>query len=235
MTNAAAGGTVAERKSALLERVRLREAAAQSGEVKQETDLRCRIQTCDNTIVAHKILQSLFARGEGSSSAASEAEIMVALCSASFAVQSTHKLDKPVAQAAVDLLAAMGRDWFDVKAGVHNPDAKYFRRLPKGSNALKVLLALKAERESLASQLRELCSAAERQQQEASELRIHEATMSPPLRSESQRQVTRENGKVKTTNVENLEAFRRTLSEVPTPCHTPRVRRLRRKTKEVEL
>jgi len=159
------GGSVEQRKLAMLDRVRAREAVRQSSEVKQSEDLRNRIRICDNAVTAHKILQSLFARGAGSNSRASEAEIMLALCSASFAVQSAQKLDKPIAQAAVGLLLEKGVDWFTVKPGESNPNAKYLRRLPKG-NALKVLLAIKTERADLESQLRELCDRVKSQREQ---------------------------------------------------------------------
>jgi len=43
--------------------------------------------TCEDAMAVHAVVQQLFARGKGNNSAASEAEVMVAVCSESFSAQ----------------------------------------------------------------------------------------------------------------------------------------------------
>jgi hypothetical protein len=160
----AKGVSASQRREALLARVRARAAAGESVEAKEYAELRRLMVSCDNALTAHSVLQSLFARGEGKHSAASEAEVMKALCSSSLSMQSVRALTKDVAQDAVHLLTSKATGWFSVEAGVHIPDAKYFRRVPKGSAAVS-LAALKAERQDLGNQLRALCELAKRREQ----------------------------------------------------------------------
>lgn len=166
------GATAAARKVALLERVRAREASGNRAEAKVYNDLRHRISVCDNALTAHSILQSLFARSDGSmlgggrvQAAATEAEMLRAMCSTGFAMQSMLTLDKKSALEAIELLAKKAAGWFSLEAGVHIPDAKYLRRLPQGSAAL-ALAALQEERKDLEEQLRSVCAIAKRRQQE---------------------------------------------------------------------
>lgn len=158
------GVSAIKRRQALLDRIRIKEAAGNGEAAKEYEQLRHRITACDNAMTVHSVLQSLFARGEGKFSAATEAEVMKAICSTSFGMQCRKTLDKCVAQEAVQLLASKASDWFSVEAGVHVPDAKYFRRLPQGSASV-ALAAVKTEREELERQLHGLC---EKQQQKVS-------------------------------------------------------------------
>jgi len=117
------------------------------------------------------VLQSLFARGEGRCSAASEAEVLHAMCSKSFGMQSVKTLSKISAQEAIQVLSATAIGWFSTEAGVHVPDAKYFRRLPQG-RAVVALAALQTERQALESQLRSLCELAKQRQEQPSSAQL---------------------------------------------------------------
>lgn len=159
------GVSAVKRREALLKRVQAREAAGESVESKEYQALNRRMVICDNAMAAHSILQSLFARGEGKHSAASEEEVIKAMCSGSFSMQCRRTLNKPDAIEAVKLLAARCGCWFSIDAGKHNPDAKYFRRLLKGSSKL-ALEALNADREDLDNQLRALCEFVRRREEQ---------------------------------------------------------------------
>jgi len=160
-----------QRREALLARVRVRETAGNSLENKEYEKLRQRMVVCDNAKVAHSVLQSLFARGEGRCSAASEAEVLHAMCSKSFGMQSVKTLSKISAQEAIQVLSATAIGWFSTEAGVHVPDAKYFRRLPQG-RAVVALAALQTERQALESQLRSLCELAKQRQEQPSSAQL---------------------------------------------------------------
>lgn len=152
-----ASGAAARRES-LLERVRARERCAAERRLldKKYNDLRCQLGVCDDAETVYKLLQSLFARGEGKSSGASEEEILNALCSVSFGMQCVKTLERPAAQAALNLLIEKSSQWFSVQVGVHNPKARYIRRLPQGHGA-NALAGIQAERLSLEKHIRELC------------------------------------------------------------------------------
>lgn len=169
------GQDAVKRREAMLQRVRARQAAGDSIEAKEYADHRKRIVVCDNAERVHAVLQSLFARGEGKSSAASEAEILKYLSSASHSTQCMHALEKPAAIEALQMLAERSAGWFNVEAGVHNPDAKFFRRLPQG-RAADALAAVKAERQDLEAQLRALC--------ELAKGRVHNPAVTPPSKDE---------------------------------------------------
>lgn len=158
------GASAHSRKAALLERVRARESRGNSAEAKEYAELRHRILVCDNALTVHSVLQSLFARAEGKFSAATESEVIKALCSMSFGMQCVKTMDKPVAQEAVQMLVSKADGWFSVENGVHVPDLKCFRRLPKGTASI-ALAAIHAERQHLEEQLRGLCKLAQRHQQ----------------------------------------------------------------------
>lgn len=115
-------------------------------------------------------------RGEGKFSAATEAEVIKAMCSASFGMQSMRTLNKHDAQEAIQLLTKKAAGWFYCESGVHVPDAKYLKRLP-GGRASTALEALQTEREEIHSQLRGLCELAKRRQ-EASEVSV--SPLQPP-------------------------------------------------------
>jgi len=158
--------SVAQRNAALLSRVRARAAASHSVESKEYDELRRKIVICDNAMAAHSVLQSLFARAEGKFSAASEAELLSALCSSSFGMQAVRTLSRDAAkEAAQALVATAAAGWFSVEVGVHNPDLKVYRRMLKGS-AAGGFAALQAERSDLDKQLRGLCELAKRREQE---------------------------------------------------------------------
>lgn len=162
---ASKGLTAAQRRENLLKRVQKREAAGESVETKEHQELCRKMQACDNAMIAHSVLQSLFARGEGKHSAASEAEVIKAMTSATSSCQSRRTLNRLDAAEAVQFLASRAESWFYVEAGVHNPDAKYLRRLPEGSAAL-ALAALNTERKELDTQARVVCQVAtEREEQ----------------------------------------------------------------------
>jgi len=154
-----------QRREALLARVRVKAAATESVEAKEYEEFRQRIVVCDNAMAAHSVLQSLFARGEGKFSAATEVEVLQALSSNAFGMQSRRTLSKEAATEAVKLLAQKSDGWFSVTAGVHIPDAKYFRRLPKGS-AAAAIASVQAERQDLGKQLRRLCELAKQRDEE---------------------------------------------------------------------
>jgi len=140
------------RRKALLARVRAREAMNNSAETCARRALRCRLQVCDNAIAALTVLQALFARGRGVASAATEAEVIKALCSDSFGMQSVNALDRAAAQDAVAKLVEKRDGWFHVETGVHVQDAKYFRRLQRGA-ASAAAAALQVERQELEMEL----------------------------------------------------------------------------------
>jgi len=140
------------RRKALLARVRAREAVNNSAETCARRALRCRLQVCDNAIAALTVLQALFARGRGVASAATEAEVIKALCSDSFGMQSVNALDRAAAQDAVAKLVEKRDGWFHVETGVHVQDAKYFRRLQRGA-ASAAAAALQVERQELEMEL----------------------------------------------------------------------------------
>jgi len=120
-------------------------------------------------MTAHSLLQSLFARGEGKFSAASEVEVVRGMSStSSFAMQSMRKLSKPDTLEALELLTSRASGWFSVETGVHNPDAKFFRRQPQGK-AADALAALQAERTDLENQVRALCELTKRLAQPTSQ------------------------------------------------------------------
>jgi hypothetical protein len=154
------------RQEALLERVRARQRKLVELREREEEYERIHrgIGVCDDAEIAHKVIQSLFARGEGRNSAATEEEILQALTSASFGMQCRKVLDPRAAQEALTLVIENSLQWFTVQAGVHNPKAKYFRRSPQG-RAADALAAIQAERGNREMQLRELCEKAKRQEQ----------------------------------------------------------------------
>lgn len=160
-TSPSSAGAIRRRES-LLERVRARERQAAERHVleKKYNELRCKIGVCDDAEIVYKLLQSLFARGEGKSSAASEEEVLNGLCSVSFGMQCVKTLERPAAQAALKLLTEKSSQWFSVHTGVHNPNAKYLRRLPQGHGA-NALAEVHAERLSLETKIRELCESCE--------------------------------------------------------------------------
>jgi len=106
MLNNTKGADASTRKESLLERVKARERQAVELRVKQkEFDaIRRNIGVCDDAEIAHKVLQSLFARGEGKNSGASEEEVLQTLSSASFGMQCAKTLDRPAAQKCIGSL-----------------------------------------------------------------------------------------------------------------------------------
>jgi hypothetical protein len=166
MYNNTKGADASTRKESLLERVKARERQAAELRVRQkEYDaIRRKIGVCDDAEIAHKVLQSLFARGEGKNSGASEEEVLQALSSASFGMQCTKTLDRPAAQDALALLVEKCSQWFIVQAGVHNPRAKYLRRLPQARPA-DALAAVQAERLNLKRKLQELCETEKKEEE----------------------------------------------------------------------
>lgn len=169
--------SIVQRKQGLLERVRARAAAGKSLEAKEYQEFSRRIGVCDNAMTAHSLLQSLFARGEGKFSAASEVEVVRGMSStSSFAMQSMRKLSKPDTLEALELLTSRAAGWFSVETGVHNPDAKFFRRQPQGK-AADALAALQAERTDLENQVRALCELTKRREQPTSQPALADGTV----------------------------------------------------------
>jgi len=151
------GSDAKTRKQFLLERIRAREASKNSGDVTEFARIRHRISMIDAAATVVSVLQQLFARAPGKFSAAREDEILQVLCPTSRGPQSMKTLDKTVAHEAIALLVEHGSGWFTVQAGVHVPDAKYFRRSQEGS-AKAALDALQRERTSLEKALEDLCN-----------------------------------------------------------------------------
>jgi len=105
--------------------------------------------TCEDALAVHAVVQQLFARGTGKDSAASEAEVIVAVCSESFSAQCHRPLSRESARAAMAYLERKATTWYRVEAAVHSRHAgAYLRRIPGGSS--------EAVRELLLNDLREL-------------------------------------------------------------------------------
>lgn len=208
-----------QRREALLARVRVRETAGNSLDAKEYEKLRQRMVVCDNAKIAHSVLQSLFARGEGRCSAASEAEVLHAMCSASFGMQSVKTLSKLAAQEAVQVLSAVATEWFSTEAGVHVPGAKYFRRLPQG-RAVVALAALQTARQALESQLRSLCELAKRQQEQprSAQLLVDVADVEVAEASSSDNVVSPAHVPVTSSVAVPLAAVSESQASLATPC-----------------
>mmetsp|Transcript_53123 Transcript_53123/g.99577 ORF Transcript_53123/g.99577 Transcript_53123/m.99577 type:complete len:458 (+) Transcript_53123:87-1460(+) len=147
--------SVAERQDALLARVRAREAANNSTEAQAFDQVRDKISVCDNAMTLHAVIQSLFARGQGGNSAASEAEVLRAACSASFGAQAVRPMDKAAAEMALEQLILRSTSWFNLEHGKHVQGARYLKRQPRGQ-AVAVMSVLQAERRDLEQQLQSL-------------------------------------------------------------------------------
>lgn len=154
--------SAASKLQSTLERVRARQAAAQSPEALRYQELRRLLQVCTDSMEAFSVMAAMFARREGASDsefvkcadAASEQEVLKALCS----VKALRPMDAVAARAAVAYLASKASDWFIVEEGKHVVGAKYYKRLPNTSSAT-VLDRLKVERSSLEEQLRAMTGA----------------------------------------------------------------------------
>jgi len=105
--------------------------------------------TCEDAIAVHAVVQQLFARGKGKNSAASEAEVIGAVCSASFSAQCHRPLSRESARTALDYLERKASKWYSVEAAVHSRHAgAYLRRIPGGSS--------ESVRELISNDIREL-------------------------------------------------------------------------------
>lgn len=139
-----------------LDRVRARQAAAQSPEALRYEELRRNLQICDDSLGAFSVMAGLFARRGGlsdseldkSTDAASEIEVLKVLCSGKV----LRPMDATAARAAVAFLASRADGWFYVEEGKHVVGAKYYKRLPSGSSA-DVLDRLKVERSNLEQEI----------------------------------------------------------------------------------
>mmetsp|Transcript_858 Transcript_858/g.1655 ORF Transcript_858/g.1655 Transcript_858/m.1655 type:complete len:434 (-) Transcript_858:137-1438(-) len=108
--------------------------------------------TCEDAMAVHAVVQQLFARGTGNNSAASEAEVVAAVCSESFSAQCRRPLSRDSARTAMAYLERRATDWYHVEAAVHSRHAgAYLRRISGGSS--------EAVRESLS---RDICKLKER-------------------------------------------------------------------------
>jgi len=117
------------------------------------------ICTCEDALAVHAVVQQLFARGEGKNSAASEAEVIAAVCSESFSAQCHRPLSRDSARTAMVYLQRRAANWYSVEAAVHSRHAgAYLRRIPEGSSeAVRDLISndmreLKERRRNLISQ-----------------------------------------------------------------------------------
>jgi len=148
----ARAGSSEKRMEALRARVRAkkefldREAAHEAELGKLDAAL----GACEDALTAHKVLTSLFARGEGRASSATENELLAAVCSLSFAVQCKRQLSLEAGRAAIARLKEHGvGTWFYIEEAVLSTTAGcYLRRLPGGSMC--------AARESLVQELQKL-------------------------------------------------------------------------------
>jgi len=105
--------------------------------------------TCEDAMAVHAVVQQLFARGKGKNSAASEAEVIVAVCSESFSAQCHRPLSRESARTAMAYLEKRAMNWYRVEAAVHSRHAgAYLRRIPGGSS--------EAVRELISNDMREL-------------------------------------------------------------------------------
>jgi len=105
--------------------------------------------TCEDAMAVHAVVRQLFARGKGKDSAASEAEVMVAVCSESFSAQCHRPLSRESARTAIAYLERKATNWYSVEAAVHSRHAgAYLRRIPGGSS--------EAVREAISNDIREL-------------------------------------------------------------------------------
>jgi len=114
--------------------------------------------TCEDAMAVHAVVQQLFARGKGKNSAASDAEVIVAVCSESFEAQCHRPLSRESARTAIAYLERRATNWYRVEAAVHSRHAgAYLRRIPGGSSeAVRELISndmreLKARRDNLIS------------------------------------------------------------------------------------
>jgi len=154
--------SAASKMQSTLDRVRARQAAAQSPEALKYQELRRDLQTCTDSMEAFSVMAGLFARREGATDsefvkcadAASEQEVLKALCSGMV----LRPMDAMAARAAVAYLASKASGWFDVEEGKHVVGAKYYKRLPNSSPA-NVLDRLKVERSNIEEQLRSMTGA----------------------------------------------------------------------------
>jgi len=154
--------SAASKMQSTLERVRARQAAARSPEALRYQELRRLLQVCTDSMEAFSVMAGLFARREGASDselvksadAASEQEVLKALCSA----KALRPMDAVAARAAVAYLSSKASDWFNVEEGKHVVGAKYYKRLPNTSSA-NVLDRLKVERGNIEEQLRAMTGA----------------------------------------------------------------------------
>jgi len=122
------------RLEALRARVRAREDSDARRKAFQEKvdGTEGRIAICEDALALHGVLVQLFARGEGTDSAASEAEVIGGVCSLG-TVQTRRPMEAEAARAALDCLAAMATLWFEVCAPQHSQrTGLILRRLPDG-------------------------------------------------------------------------------------------------------
>jgi len=106
------------------------------------------VAICEDAMAVHGVLEQLFARGEGKNSAASEAELLSAVTSTSFARQFRRPMDRETTQTALAFLTAKASDWYKAEAAVHSRTAgSYLRRVAGGSSkaAMKALLTTHQE------------------------------------------------------------------------------------------
>jgi len=117
---------------------------------KAELDaLERRMAVCEDAQIAHGIVVQLFARGEGASSAASEAEVVAALTASRIGMQTRRPLDVESAREAIGCLALHAAGWFRLEAPQYTRRAGGFLRRNDGGLSEAAAAALRDERARL--------------------------------------------------------------------------------------
>jgi len=150
----AAGRSMEDR----IQAIKMRMLARQEAERKQAAlqaairDLEHQCAVCEDAMALQPVLEMLFARGKGTSSAATEVELLSAATSSCYSAQFRRPMDREVACAALACLTARSAEWYRVEAAVHSRSAGSFLRRIAGGSSKAAMEALKAELQALKAQ-----------------------------------------------------------------------------------
>jgi hypothetical protein len=161
-------------------RVRAKENAGEDEVAKEIRETQNRLGVCENAMALQPIVAQLFAKSEPMktrklfakskavvsaesrakpAASTSEAEVVSAASSQTFAMQAMNRLDADKARVALAHLAACAEDWFIMEDGVFNVGAKFLRRRPGGASA-NTMTKLRGECSALNRKLTELANLA---------------------------------------------------------------------------
>jgi len=121
-------------------------------------DIEFHMKVCEDAMATHSIVAQLFARGSDADSAASEAEVLSAICSRNCGMQSRRPMDADAGRDAMRCLMAHSAGWFRVDAPQYSTRVGCFlRRLP-GGIAADAMQSLKTEHRRLMEEHAKLMS-----------------------------------------------------------------------------